>query len=99
MDDLSIVRQTGDNSGLHIVTISLNSPPPVLYHSPGSLGVLQSLEVSLHPDLAVERSVQRPRLQGVANPRPDGGVGRLQLCQDLVVFRFMDDQSRKEKDV
>ena len=91
--NLSIVRQPCDDGWLHVVARSLDGAAPALNHPPGSLGVLQGLQVAGHTDLAVQGAIQSPGLQRVPDPLPDGGVGGLQLSEDLVIFRFMDDQS------
>ena len=95
--DLSIVREAGDDGWLHIVTRSVNGSSSALDDSSSRLGVLQSLEISSHTNLAVERAVQSSVLQGVSYPLPDGGVGSLQLGQNLVVFGLVDDKSGEER--
>ena len=93
MDDLSIVRETSDDGWLHIVARSVNGSSPALDHSSSSLGILQGLEVSGNTNLTVERSVQSTVVQGVSYPPPDGGVGSLQLGQNLIIFGLVDDKS------
>ena len=94
MDDLSIVREPRDYGWLHIVPRPVYSSSPALDDSSSLLGVLQSLEVSGNTNLTVERSVQSTVLQGVSYPPPDGGVGSLQLGQNLIISGLVDDKSR-----
>ena len=99
MDDLSIVREPRDYGWLHIVPRPVYSSSPALDHSSSLLGVLQSLEISGNTNLTVEGAVQSPVLQGVSYPLPDGGVGSLQLGQDLIIFRLVDDKSREQSNI